>query len=63
MNRAEIMAIIGQYSRDGYTAHVAQAGVIVDGLGYRSMREARRDTGIDRNALMAMVARRNGRKA
>jgi hypothetical protein len=61
MNRAEVMAIIGQYSRDGYTAHVAKGGVMVDELGYRSMTQARRDTGINRDVIMAIVARRNGR--
>ena len=50
MNRAEVMAIIGQYSRQGINASPAEGGFILMGedcLTFRSAREARLDTGVD----------------
>ena len=50
MKRHEVMAIVGAYSRQGYNAAPAAGGFWVDAETvheYRTMREARRDTGVD----------------
>jgi hypothetical protein len=47
MKRHEIMAIIGSYSRQGFSAEAVPGGFIVNGKGYRTTKEARRDTGVD----------------
>jgi len=51
MKRAEIMAIIGQYSREGFTAHTVTGGLYLDGIGYRTIKQARRDTGINQDTI------------
>ena len=45
MKRQEVAAIIGQYSRQGFSAEAVPGGFIVDGQ-YRSAKQARRDTGV-----------------
>lgn len=58
MNRHERAAIIGEYSRQGFASAVAPGGFMVCAGGYssqgwegvasyRTLREARRDTGVD----------------
>jgi hypothetical protein len=47
MKRHEVAAIIGAYSRQGYSATAAAGGFWVDSMyvhEFRTMREARRDT-------------------
>jgi hypothetical protein len=46
MKRHEIAAIIGSYSRQGFAAEAVPGGFLVDGAGYRTVREARIDTGV-----------------
>jgi hypothetical protein len=50
MKRHEIAAIIGAYSRQGFSATPVSGGIWVDSENvheYRTIREARGDTGID----------------
>ena len=50
MKRHELSAIIGAYSRMGYSATAASGGVWIDSDNvheYRTMREARLDTGVN----------------
>ena len=49
MKRHEVAAIIGAYSRQGYSATAAAGGFWVDSMyvhEFRTMREARKDTGV-----------------
>jgi len=49
MKRHEVSAIIGAYSRQGFAAEAVAGGFLVTGTnvcGYRSMKQARRDTGV-----------------
>lgn len=47
MKRHEAMAIIGAYSRQGFSAEHVAGGFLVDGMGFRTVRESRKDTGVD----------------
>jgi hypothetical protein len=50
MKRHEVAAIIGAYSRQGFSATPAAGGIWVDSENvheYRTIREARIDTGIN----------------
>ena len=54
MHRREIMAIVGAYSRQGFSAYPVQGGFLLNAgrgnegrFAFRTAREARRDTGID----------------
>ena len=47
MPRGEAMAIIGAYSRSGFYAERTPGGFLVETMGYRSFKEARRDTGVN----------------
>ena len=62
MQRKEIAAIIGAYSRQGLSALAVAGGFIVDGETsheYRTMNEARRDTETDPRVLRVIVERRH----
>ena len=47
MKRHEAMAILGAYSRQGFSAEHVAGGFLVESMGFRSMKEARIDTGVD----------------
>ena len=50
MKRHEVMAIVGAYSRQGFNAAPASGGFWIDSENaheYRTMREARIDTGVN----------------
>ena len=47
MKRHEVSAIIGAYSRQGFSARAVSGGFIVEQLGFRTTREARIDTGVN----------------
>jgi hypothetical protein len=47
MYRGEVAAIEGAYSRQGFTAVRVPGGFLIDNADYRTIREARRDTGVD----------------
>jgi len=63
MKRQEVAAIIGAYSRQGFSAEAVPGGFLVAGgqlCGFRSAKEARRDTGVnfervDREAYRAAL--------
>jgi hypothetical protein len=49
MKRHEIAAIIGAYSRQGFSAEAVPGGFLVAGVrgsDYRTTKEARQDTGV-----------------
>jgi len=46
MDRREKAAIVGSYSRQGFDALYTMGGFWVTGLGFRTCREARKDTGV-----------------
>lgn len=51
--RHEIMAIIGAYSRMGHSATYTMGCFVVSEYGIRTLRQARKDTGIYIGALAA----------
>jgi hypothetical protein len=60
MERREVAAIIGAYSRQGLSAVRVAGGFVVDSEScheYRTTREARRDTQTDPRVLRVMVGR------
>ena len=54
MNRAEQSAIMGAYMRSGFGCWRVPGGFLVENYGFRTYREARRDTGVDWSVLPAI---------